>query len=798
MVSFWNISGQSVKILNKATEFPISGASIFNQSQSISTMTDSDGYFDLSLFAEQDTIFIKHLVFHLESYSKKDFAKMEYEVFLLPNVFLMEEFTVVANMRDNPDELPYKIDIIKAEDIESSSAQTSAEILESSGTMMIQKSQGGGGSPMIRGYEANKILLVVDGVRLNNAIYRSGHLQNSITIGQTMLEKVELVFGPSSIAYGSDAIGGVIHYHTKQAPLANQHNFKYTLNTGLQYATANEGTTGYVDFSMGKNNFSSLTGFQFSKFGGIKIGKNRSFTSDDPDFGYTNFYVGQDALNQDVMIHNPDPETQIGTAYNQYDFLQKFLYVPNQNMDIKLNFQYSSSSDIPRYDQLTEYDGNELEYAEWYYGPQKRLLASASVFYKEGNRYFTNLKSTFAYQNIHEDRINRKFQDEERLFQNERVNVLSANFDFFKLSGINKISYGLEFTHNGVASTANYTNIFTGIESIAQTRYPDGGSNTLSLAAYFNYKWIIRDQYILTTGLRYSYFHLASEFLNRPTLIQLPYSEIRINNSAPTGIISFEMYPATEWKIRSVLSTGFRSPNVDDYGKVRTKSDMVSVPNDNLKPEYVYNAEFGVQYQFKEYISFDFSAYYNLLTNAIVRTDFQLNGQDSLFYDGDMYKIITNSNTAKAVVRGLSVGVDINYPISELKEQELLFRATLNYNKGHNITEDIPLGHISPVFGMIKLGLKSGKFYYELLSRFQGLKMLEDMSPYGEDNENKGTAEGFPAWNTLNAKAIYNLNENLSLRFSIENIFNQMYRPFASGVSGAGRNFIFSIKYGIK
>ena len=794
LIIFAGLNAQRVRVLNEATEFPIEGVNIFNKAQTITTTTDRDGYFELSIFSDTDTIYIKHISFNMELFRVKELRGLNYELFLAPNIFLMEEFNVLGNMRDNPDDLPYKVDMIKAGNIKESTAQTAAEILQSTGNIMVQKSQGGGGSPVIRGYEANKILLVIDGVRLNNAIYRNGHLQNSITIGQSMLDRIELVFGPSSIVYGSEAIGGVIHYHTKKPVLSHQKKLKFTLNTGLQYATANKGSNANIDFTIGKKHFAFLTAFQYGNFGDIKIGGNRKFTSGDTGFGYTPYYVGQNAQGQDIMMANPDPGLQLNTAYKQYDVLQKFLIAPNKKIDINLNFQYSTSSNLPRYDQLTEFKGDNLKYAEWYYGPQERLMASASVFYKYDNQFFTNLRATFAYQNIHEDRIYRKFGNEEQLNQNEQVGVYSANFDFLKLIGINRMNYGLEFTHNDVNSTAFYKNIFSGMHSIAQTRYPDGGSIMQSASAYVNYKWIIRDQYILTSGFRYSFYHLYSEFLNKPGLVQLPFNEININNGAPTGIVSFEMYPATEWKIRTVLSTGFRSPNVDDYGKIRAKSGKLTVPNNRLKPEYVYNAELGIQYQLKECVSFDISGYYNLLTNAILRTDFELNGQDSLLFDGDFYEITANSNAAKAIVNGVSIGLDANYPLSG-KEQNIHFRATLNYNYGRNLTDDVPLGHITPLFGMIKLDYSGKRFSAGLLSRFQALKKIEDMSPYGEDNEDKATENGFPAWNIFNAKAAYKINDDFAVSFSVENTFDQMYRSFASGLSAPGRNFIFSIRY---
>lgn len=790
-------NAQHVRVLNEASEFPIEGVTVFNKTQKKSSITDKDGYFDLSIFSKSDTLYFKHLSFNTAQFSVNELATMKYVVFLVPNIFLMKEFKVIGNIRETPDELPYRMELIKAKDLKKASLKSAADILSETGAVFVQKSQGGGGSPVLRGYEANKILLVVDGVRLNNAIYRNGHLQNSITIGQSMLDRVELIFGPGSIAYGSDALGGVIHYRTKNPILSHQKKPEFSLNSALQYASANNSTVGSVNFSIGKKHFASLTGFQFSNFGDIRIGKNRKFTGGDDSFGYTFEYVGQNEDGEDVILDNPNPEIQINTGYSQFDLLQKFLIVPNKKIDIKLNFQYSTSSNIPRYDQLTDYKNNILKYAQWDYGPQNRLLASVSTFFKYDNPYFTNARSTFAYQNIKEDRITRKFENPEQLNQNETLDIYSLNLDFLKLIGINRLTYGLEFTLNHVLSTAYYNNIFSGLKSIAQTRYPDGGSLMQSASAYLNYKWIVRDRFIFTGGFRYSYYHLSSQFLNRNGLVELPFNEIKIDNGAPVGIISFEMYPASSWKIRSVLSSGFRSPNVDDYGKIRAKTDKVTVPNNNLKPEYVYNAELGLEYVYKKIVRFEISGYYNLLTNAIVRTNFQLNGQDSLYYDGDMYQIITNSNAAKAIIAGLSGSLQANHQFKKSFKRELILKSTLNYNYGKNSTNNVPLGHISPLFGFTKITYTDRKVSIDLASFYQWSKALDSMSPFGEDNEDKATAEGFPAWRTFNYSMYYAPKEHILIQFSIENIFDQMYRPFASGVSAPGRSFIFSIKYGI-
>jgi hemoglobin/transferrin/lactoferrin receptor protein len=92
--------------------------------------------------------------------------------------------------------------------------QTSADLLANSGHVFVQKSQLGGGSPMIRGFSTNRVLITVDGIRLNNAIFRGGNVHNVISINPFNIEKTEIILGSGSVIYGSDAIGGVMNFYT--------------------------------------------------------------------------------------------------------------------------------------------------------------------------------------------------------------------------------------------------------------------------------------------------------------------------------------------------------------------------------------------------------------------------------------------------------------------------------------------------------------------------------------------------------------------------------------------------------
>ena len=402
------------------------------------------------------------------------------------------------------------------------------------------------------------------------------------------------------------------------------------------------------------------------------------------------------------------------------------------------------------------------------------------------------MTSILAFQKIDEDRYTRKFDNQERMIQEEDVNVYSLNIDFFKLvNSKNRINYGIEVSHNLVGSDAFYENIVNLNTRLADTRYPDGGSTSWSYSAYGNYKWFINNKFVFSSGARYQLGQYNSEFLPDGMGTLLPYNNIKINNGALTGSLSMVYSPGNNWKISTIASTGFRNPNVDDYGKVRAKDNLVTVPNSDLKSEYSYNFELGISKTIEGYIQLNATGFYTLLTDAIVRTNYSLNGSDSLEYDGEMYKIITNSNASSAYIRGISMSV-----ISDLNTN-LSFRSTVNLTQGMNKSENVPLGHIPPIFGRTSVKYKMKNNITEMYVDYNGWKEIEDMSPFEEDNDEEATIHGWPGWYTINVRTTFEISELFHLQLAVENIFDAFYKPFASGVASHGRNFIITIRANI-
>ncbi len=702
----------------------------------------------------------------------------------------LDEITISASkFLEKKKYIPQQVQTISAEKIRFLNQQTTAEMLTHTGNVFVQKSQLGGGSPVIRGFEANKVLIVVDGVRMNNAIFRGGHLQNVLSMDNSILAKTEILFGPSSVLYGSDALGGVMSFITKNPILSTTDKKLFTGNTFFRYSSAYNEKTGHVDFNFGSKKVGLLTSFTFSDFGDMTQGSK--YYSKFPNWGKRNFYV--ERINgKDSMVSNSNPNKQVKTGYKQYDLLQKVLFKTGKLEHI-LNFQYSTTGNVFRYDRLTETNSQGVaRSAEWYYGPQERLFLAWHL--KLSNtKLFDQGNITTAFQKIEESRHNRNFNSSRLNHRTEKVNIVSWNSDFKKTIKKTEFSYGTEFVYNKVNSSAFFENISTGQTGSINTRYPDGGNNTQSYAAYGTLLHKFSSSIILNSGFRYSYYRLYSRF-NDKSFFPFPYDDITQTSSSLTGNMGLIFMPQTGWRITALLSSGFRNPNVDDMSKVfESGGGIVIVPNPNIKPEKTINYEIGISKTILNKYQISGSGWYTNYSNAL-STDFStFNGSPTIIYNGTTSNVVKVVNKNKAYVWGISgtIAGDVNDHFS--------FSSVLNYTYGRikETAGNYPLDHVAPLFGRTSLFLRFNNFKMELFALYNAAKDSANYNLRGEDNQifSADPIRGYtPAWITGNMRTSYVFNKYVSLQFAIENFFDKYYRVFASGLSAPGRNFVATIR----
>lgn len=784
------VAAQRVKVVNETTLQPIENVYLFNQDKNRTAKTNTAGEANLSNFKTGDFITFQHPSYKRQTLSFEQIEGLDYVIKLVERSIKMEEIFVSASKwEQDQSEIPQKITRISTEEISFNNSQTAADVLQNSGKVFVQKSQLGGGSPMIRGFSANSVLITVDGIRMNNAIFRSGNLQNIISLDAHTLDRTEVIFGPGSVIYGSDALGGVMNFQTKDPELSFSDETYTKVYSVARYSSANNERTFHADANIGFEKWGFLTSLTYSYYDDLRSGSN--FYNAYPSFGKREEYqVRNNGV--DLAVANTNVALQKFSGYEQLNLMQKVRYNPSGKWDVDYSLHISTTSDIPRYDRLIERENGDtgrFVSAKWYYGPQIWLMNALEITSSAGTALYDNVSGVLSQQWFQESRNDRDFGSPDLRNREENVDVVTASIDFDKRWGETKeLFYGVETVYNYVRSDAKSTHIETGVSQPEATRYPDGGSDYTQLAAYTKYRHDLTDRIIAIAGARYSHVMLHSRF-GSTLFYDFPFDKININTGAFSGSLGFTYRPVNDLQFNLNGSSGFRAPNVDDAAKVfDSEPGSAVVPNDNVKPEYSYNIDFAVIKRFDEAARVEINAFYTWLRDAMVRRNFRFNGQDSIMYDGELSRVEAVVNAGRAYIYGASAGLTLELG------SHFSFDSNITYTNGKDITNDEPLRHVAPLFGRAGLTYKAEKIKLELYSEFNGEKNIEDFSPSEQNKPHIYTEDGSPSWATLNVKASYQVNETFQLNAGMENIFDKHYRPYSSGISAPGRNVIVALR----
>ena len=595
--------------------------------------------------------------------------------------------------------------------------------------------------------------------------------------------------------YGSDAIGGVMNFYTKKAKLSNDSNPNILININSRYSSASNEKMYHIDFNYGLEKISFLSSFSKSDFDDLTMGIHGP-----SDYLRPN-YVTQNSAGDDVLVTNSKPRVQRNTGYSQTNFMQKILYEPNEDLSIDIGIHFSKTGNIPRYDRLIRTNENEgLYYSEWYYGPQEWLLINSQLtFIPKETKFYDELKFGSSFQRFSESRNSRRFSDSFLKLREEELDIFSLNLDFFKkISENSNITYGLEMIENKVGSFAKSINISDLSETPISTRYPDNSSLN-SLGLYINYKSKIIEDVFFQSGVRYSSTVLKSDLSQNNIYYDFMYENTTLENGAFVGGIglSWVRNIYNNWKFN--INTAFRSPNIDDLAKVfDSEPGSVVVPNPDLKPERSFGLEFGGYFRTKNNIELDFSSYVTYLYNSFIRDDFTLsNGVSEIIYDGELSQIQALQNSSKSFIYGIEFGINM------FLNKNFRMKSQHNLIAGYEL-DDLPFGmpvrHIPPNYGNFHLIYNNGDFTidtylnYNSKISFNNLAESERAKPYMYALDENGNPYS-PSWMTFNVRSKYSFSKMLNINFTVENITNKLYRPYSSGISAPGLNFIFSLSY---
>lgn len=825
---------------------PLPGVSVYTSDLDFAATTDLRGLASLAGWNKTDSLLLSFLGYQPLGLSPLELEELDFVVRLSPLPQNLEAVLVIGRRGALAGDVLSSVEILPMENLLFSQAQNVPDALEKESGLYVQKSQMGGGSPIMRGFEANRVLLVVDGVKMNNAIYRNGHLQNSLSIDAQLLDRIELIYGPGSLEYGSDALGGVLHFRTRSPKRREEGENTWQGRIYSRFSTANVERAVHLDVNAGFSSSAFLTSVSFSSYGDLRAGSRRPEMF--PDFGkrlyYPVFRDGADYAQPNGRQLSDGsfrftPNMQRPSGYNQFALGQKALWQLSDFFRLSANVQFSTTSDIPRYDQLalTLAAPDELRFAEWHYGPQQHLLLSLTADWSRKTLLFDRAQAILARQQLHEERIRRRFNRSLRTTQTEKVGVSSLTLDMSKALGPRHLlHYGLDVQLNEVRSTALGEDVQTGaLFEEVPSRYAGGGSSLHRGGAYALYRWEPKSAlFNVQAGLRYSLSALQARYTENP-LIAWPDSYLNPGISNRTSGWSYgiglRMPDLRGWTFSLSLATAFRAPNVDDVGKIRAKNGKITIPNPALQPERVTSGEFNLGYALpaRPRTRLALSVFYSDLRDLMARRVYALpDGSSTIDVEGELLQTVANVNADRGFIYGLSANASL--ALGAHWSSGLSFTYTYGrlafskqYDSGPVAGVDtlLPLAHIPPPYGRWNLLYEGEKLKAEFVLRFNLAKKPEayavadmwyddkgrpvfdrlgtsdnfEYTPAYTDENGLQQYAGSLAWYTLNFYVARSFGESLKLFLSLENVLDLHYRTFGSGISAAGFNSSIGISW---
>ncbi len=788
LLPFMTLRAQTVTVLSREDGKPVADVAVYNEERTQFCYTSPAGKASLSGFKPGQPVYFQHFSYERVAYTPEELREAGWVVRLETKTFEVEEFIVSAHRwEQKSEEVPNYISTINLPSVRIQNPQTAADLVSLGGDVFVQKSQLGGGSPMLRGFATNRVLINIDGVRMNNAIYREGNIQNVISLDPSMIEHTEVIFGPGATMYGSDALGGVMDFHTKRALFSTGDSVYVKAEAMARYSTATREQTYHADVNVGGRRMAFLSSVTWSDYGDLVMG-SRSH----PEYLRNEYQLRTGS--KDTVVMNENPRRQVASGYSQLNTMNKLRFKAGKDFDIDIAHHYSRLSDVPRYDRLIQVKNSTLRYGDWYYGPQIWMMTSAAARYSRPTAAFDEARLTVARQDYRESRHDRKINDVSLNEQTENVAIWSANLDFDKKpekrNGL--IYYGTEYVRNNIRSDADIKNVNTGETVAAGSRYPNGKNIYNSFSLYGGYKLNLGSKFTVSTGARYNFVSLNSTIADN-SFYDFPFTSIHSANSAVTGAAGAVYRPDGQTELSLNLSTGFRAPNLDDLGKVfESAPGVIVVPNPDLRPEYLYNAELGARREVGRMLLAEAYLFYSYLDNAMVRREFLFNGSPTIEYQGEESDVYAMVNAGYAIVYGTQIRAELR-PSSFIR-----VKSALTLTGGHD-NDGEPLRHVPPLFGATHVIFERSLLKADLYAVYNGSITYDRLAPseidkaymYASDADGNPWS---PGWFTLNFKTFFTIGTRVDLTAGVENILDLRYRPYSSGIAAPGRNFIFSAR----
>ncbi len=732
------LSGQSVTVTvhDRQTGLFVPDVFIKVYNSNLTTVTDQQGRFKLSGLYTNSKILLTALGYENAEWIVTDStSRITLEKSF---IYLKNNITITAKRFEaNQFDISEGVTVVDSQDLLKTSSRSTPEALMGTAGVWVQKTNHGSGSPIIRGLMGNQVLLMVDGIRMNNATYRYGPNQYLSTIDPGLIDKIEAIRGNGSVLYGSDALGGVVQIISRTPHFQTEGNQFHGLITGKWMSGAMERSV-RSELQWNGERIAVLTGFSRRDFGDIHAGG---------------------------ALGRLGP-----TGYDEFAMDSKVLIKTGDRGLLTAAWQRHQQNDVPRYDQV--FQGG---YRLYNFDPQIRELGYVRWETFTENRIANNIQVTAGINRSLESIHSQKNGSSEIKNQKDIVNTLNGTAEVHSLmSETWQAQSGVEWYYDRVASQAKIYNPSSKETISVRGSYADGAASQ-SMSVFSTHTIDIK-KFTIAAGARFSVVSLSVNdvtFGNR---------EIQPNAMVGNLGLAYAIHPS--YRIFVSGNTGFRAPNVDDVSKFgAVESSVFEVPSEHLSPERSSTLETGFKVNGKIF-SGSLTAYRTTLSDLIERMPMTYLGMDTI----ENRRVYQKQNISESILHGLEAEGAIRL------SSHFSVYGNLTYTHGKNISKNEPMRRIPPLFGKLGLGYQHmNGFWFRMDYVYAGEQSRLAGGDLSDARISVRLKNGvMPSWDILNLHGGFSY-KFLSLTVSGQNLLNEAYRVYASGVDGYGRNMSISL-----
>ena len=596
---------------------------------------------------------------------------------------------------------PFIVSSIAAKQIQQNGARTTPEALMGVSGVFLQKTNHGGGSAFIRGLTGNQTLLVIDGIRINNATYRYGPNQYLNTIDMFTLKKIDILKGIGAIEYGSDAMGGVIQMETKQNSLKDVG--KLHISNTSKFLTHQMESTNRTEVQFAQKKWDFIGGISLKKYGDIWGGGN----------------VGK--------------QTPTGYSENNYDLKTK-IKIDNKQ-EITISSQNTAQKNIPIYHKilLENFRANQMD-------DQIHNLHYVKYKYKGNNKLVNELIVNTSIQRSIENRSIQKNNAVIIRNENDTIHTTGITAEIIsKPTSFWTINTGFDYYKDRVNSIANELNTITSNQIIKRGLYPN--KSTYNNSSLFSIHYITAGKFKMITGIRYNFLNIK--------ITDTDLGNIALKPSALVTNFGINYQVNKNNAVFGSFTSGYRAPNIDDLGTLGIVDFRYEIPSYDLKPEKSLNVEIGYKYNSPKR-NFTVSVFNMQLKDIIAR----------VIVDGKVingYNVYNKKNIESSYIKGAE------FSYSQVLHSGFVVQTNATYTYGQNVSKNEPMRRIPPFFGQTSIAWNHKNITLACRHQFAGNQIRLAKGDLDDNRIGKSGTPGWNTLNIDANIALKHLDININL-----------------------------------